>query len=232
MNSVVSKKDVKLLLYVGGILLLVLAYFFGYQKFMEKREVLEAEQSRLQQQVDRLNEIYAGRDEYEKQITAYNAEMIQIFNNYPAEVREEDTILYASELEKKNEIRVSNIGISPAIQMYSLGDNLGAAGTDAVAATGDQAAADAAAADSGQTLDQQLGILDEASVTLPYFSLCNTAVAYDFTTGYNDCKSVVAMILESAEKRNVSAISLTYDTETGLLNGNMNVNMYYMAGTD
>lgn len=120
MNSVVSKKDVKLLLYAGGILLLVLAYFFGYQKFMEKREVLEAEQSRLQQQVDRLNEIYAGREEYEKQITAYNAEMIQIFSNYPAEVREEDTILYASELEKKNEIRVSNIGISPAIQMYSL----------------------------------------------------------------------------------------------------------------
>lgn len=235
MNSVVSKKDVKLLLYAGGILLLVLAYFFGYQKFMEKREVLEAEQSRLQQQVDRLNEIYAGRDEYEKQITAYNAEMIQIFNNYPAEVREEDTILYASELEKKNEIRVSNIGISPAIQMYSLGDSMGAAGTegaDAAAATGDQVAADAAAADSGQTLDQQLGILDEASVTLPYFSLCNTAVAYDFTTGYNDCKSVVAMILESAEKRNVSAISLTYDTETGLLNGNMNVNMYYMAGTE
>ena len=234
MNSVVSKKDVKLLLYAGGILLLVLAYFFGYQKFMEKREVLEAEQSRLQQQVDRLNEIYAGRDEYEKQISAYNTEMIQIFNNYPAGVREEDAIFYAYELESRNEIRFSNIGVSPAMQMYSLGDSLGAAGTegtDAAATSGDQAAADAAAADSGQTLDQQLGILDEASVTLPSISLCNMAVAYDFTTGYKDCKSVFEMILACEEKRNVSAISLTFDTETGLLNGNMNVNMYYMAGT-
>ena len=38
MNSRISKKDIKLLLYVGGLLLLALAYFLGYQKFMEKRE--------------------------------------------------------------------------------------------------------------------------------------------------------------------------------------------------
>lgn len=256
MNRVISKKDAKLLLYAGGILLLVLAYFLGYQKFMEQREVLEAERSSLRQQVNRLDEIYAGKDEYEKQTLAYDGEMTQIFNNYPADVREENLILYASELERKHEIRFTNIGISPAMQIYSLGDSVGAGTAEGTAsestgtaesaaaaestgtaesadAAGTEADADAAAAeDQEQKLDEQLGILDEASVELPQISLCNMAVAYDFTTGYNDCKSVFAMILESAEKKTVSAISLTYDTETGLLNGNMNVNMYYMTGTD
>lgn len=245
MNRVISKKDAKLLLYAGGILLLVLAYFLGYQKFMEQREVLEAERSSLRQQVNRLDEIYAGKDEYEKQTLAYDGEMTQIFNNYPADVREENLILYASELERKHEIRFTNIGISPAMQIYSLGDSVGAETAEGAAAAestgtaesadaaGTEADADAAAAeDQERKLDEQLGILDEASVELPQISLCNMAVAYDFTTGYNDCKSVFAMILESAEKKTVSAISLTYDTETGLLNGNMNVNMYYMTGTD
>lgn len=243
MNRVISKKDAKLLLYAGGILLLVLAYFLGYQKFMEQREVLEAERSSLRQQVNRLDEIYAGKDEYEKQTLAYDGEMTQIFNNYPADVREENLILYASELERKHEIRFTNIGISPAMQIYSLGDSVGAGTAEGTAsestgtaesadAAGTEADANAAAEDQEQKLDEQLGILDEASVELPQISLCNMAVAYDFTTGYNDCKSVFAMILESAEKKTVSAISLTYDTETGLLNGNMNVNMYYMTGTD
>lgn len=245
MNRVISKKDAKLLLYAGGILLLVLAYFLGYQKFMEQREVLEAERSSLRQQVNRLDEIYAGKDEYEKQTLAYDGEMTQIFNNYPADVREENLILYASELERKHEIRFTNIGISPAMQIYSLGDSVGAETAEGAAAAestgtaesadaaGTEAdAANAAAEDQERKLDEQLGILDEASVELPQISLCNMAVAYDFTTGYNDCKSVFAMILESAEKKTVSAISLTYDTETGLLNGNMNVNMYYMTGTD
>lgn len=230
MNSRISKKDIKLLLYVGGLLLLALAYFLGYQKFMEKREVLEAEQANLQQQVNRLNEIAMYLDDYEEQAAVYDEEMDKIFSDYPAEVREEDTILYACDMENSYDIWVSNIGISPANQVFSLGDNVT---TDVVAAetTTDESAA-AGTESTGMSVDEQLGIQDEATVTLPYISLFDTAVVYDFTTGYSDCKSVFAMILACADKRNVSSISLAYDTETGLLNGNMNVNMFYMTGSD
>ena len=104
MNSRISKKDIKLLLYVGGILLLALAYFLGYQKFMEKREVLEAEQANLQQQVNRLNEISMYLDDYEEQAAVYDEEMDKIFSDYPADVREEDTILYACDMENSYDI--------------------------------------------------------------------------------------------------------------------------------
>lgn len=81
-------------------------------------------------------------------------------------------------------------------------------------------------------MDEQLGIMDESTVQLPSLSLINTSVSYDFETGYTDCKSVFAMILDYAEKRNVPSISLKYNDQTGLLDGNMNVSMFYVSGTD
>lgn len=81
-------------------------------------------------------------------------------------------------------------------------------------------------------MDQQLGIIEEESVALPDLTLYSTVAGYDFTTGYQDCKSVFASILAFADHRNVPSITLAYDAETGKLKGNMSVNMYYLTRTD
>lgn len=239
MNMAISKKDVKLLLYVGGILLLVVTFFFGYKKFMEKREVLLAEQAELQSQVNRLNEIYLEKDHYPVEIEAYDLKMHEIFEEYPAMVREEDAVLYANNIEDSCDIDITNIIIANPSQLYSLDDTLVVNGEvisqdliDSIQQL-DESLNPTGEGKTGEQspLDAQLGILDENSVQLPYISLFNTAASYDFTTNYADCKSVVAMILACVDRRNVSSISLAYDTETGLLSGNMNVNMYFMVGT-
>lgn len=241
----ISKKDIKLLLYVGGILLLIAGYFLGYQHFAEIQVTLDEENVNLQSQVVRLNDIYMNQEMYIEQTQTFNQEIQAIYESFPAEVREEDAILYGRGLEKDYEMKISSIGISKANQFYLLGSAV--AGTDTAAAdvetdeelmdttgetTDTTTTSEETPVTTGQTVDAALGLMSESSVQLPQIALFDTAVTYDFSVGYEDCKSVFAAILACADKRNIPSISLSYDGESGKLVGNMSVNMYYIAGTD
>ena len=58
------------------------------------------------------------------------------------------------------------------------------------------------------------------------------AVSYEFTSTYDSLKKVIADILSSPDKQNVGGLSLSYDSETGKIVGNLNVNRYYLTGTE
>lgn len=58
------------------------------------------------------------------------------------------------------------------------------------------------------------------------FSLYGTPVVYTFTVGYDDLKQVIATIQEDEEQRNVESITVSYESGSGMLVGNMTVNMY------
>ena len=241
----ISKKDIKLLLYVGGILLLIAGYFLGYQHFAEIQVTLDEENVNLQSQVVRLNDIYMNQEMYIEQTQTFNQEIQAIYESFPAEVREEDAILYGRGLEKDYEMKISSIGISKANQFYLLGSAVSGTDTAAADAETDEELMDTTGettdttttseetpVTTGQTVDAALGLMSESSVQLPQIALFDTAVTYDFSVGYEDCKSVFAAILACADKRNIPSISLSYDGESGKLVGNMSVNMYYIAGTD
>lgn len=244
MSTNLSKKDMKLLLYVGGILILILGYFVGWKHFQTRQAQLDAENETLTTQLNKLTTIYTNQSDYKEKKALYDNKIQQVYDSYPAEVKEENTILYASDLEKQYDISISDIKISKANQLYllasqSAGD--GAAQTTTEEGTDTEATVDNSgdtvtqtAADTTQTssVDQQLGIIEEESVALPDLTLYSTVAGYDFTTGYQDCKSVFASILAFADHRNVPSITLAYDAETGELKGNMSVNMYYLTGTD
>lgn len=58
------------------------------------------------------------------------------------------------------------------------------------------------------------------------FTLYGTPVVYTFTVSYADMKEVVNTIRKDEEKRNVETITLSYESGSGMLVGNMTVNMY------
>lgn len=62
-------------------------------------------------------------------------------------------------------------------------------------------------------------------------SLYGTSVVYTFTVPYDDMKKVVRTIQEDEERRNVETITLSYESGSGELVGNMTVNMYAVTGT-
>ena len=74
--------------------------------------------------------------------------------------------------------------------------------------------------------------LDAEEVAESGISLYETPVVYTFTVPYDDMKEVVRMIQEDEEQRNVESITLSYESGSGELVGNMTVKMFAVTGTD
>ena len=227
MSGGIRKRDINLLLVVGGILIAVVAFFLGYKKIDEKTVSIQAQNQTLQQQVRRLDDISLKQDSYGKEMQSFEQDIASIVKKYPAEEREEDVILYAREMELKRELDVKNIQISKANLIYSLvTSTLGGDGSN----TSTEQPAETET--TGSSVDTELGIKTISEVSLPAVSLYSTVANYKFTVGYENIKACFADIYQHADSRNVTSIALSYDEETGQLIGDMSLNLYYLSGTD
>lgn len=212
---------------------------------------LMSENTKLNEQLARLNELEANLATYQSQRTAFEEDNVEILNQFPAELRTEDAILYAKKLENSSDMEISTVGVAPGSLMYSMnGDNFDTAGlatvegTDTTDTTGTDTTGDttgnptgdgtnAEGTDAaGNTSGDDLGIIEESQVIKPDYNLYDMQVSYDFRTSYEDLKKIFGNILKNKNKRNIGDIAITYDEETGKLIGNMTVNMYFVTGTD
>ncbi len=232
-----TRKIVNLILYAAGVLVLLIALFLIKPSLDDKKTALEATNQKLNEELGQLQELEANLATYQKQTVEFEKQNEEILSQFPAEVRSEDAILYACELSDSSDMKIATVGLTPGSLLYSLN----AVATDTATpadTTGDEtteasteAGTDAAAA-AGASIAQELGIISESEVEKPNYSLYDMAVSYDFTVTYDDLKKMVKKIQEDPDKRNISSISLTYDSESGKLSGNMSVNMYFLTGTE
>lgn len=62
--------------------------------------------------------------------------------------------------------------------------------------------------------------------------LKGTQAVYTFTVSYDDLKRMVKEIQNCEDKRNVENLILSFDSASGKIIGSMNVNFYFLLGTD
>lgn len=210
----ISKKDLKLLLYVGGILAIVLVYFNIFSPTLENNKILVQENIELQAQVERLEELDKNKEVYLEETADMRSEIAEIYSIFPADIKEETTIMYANMLEGISDLEVSAIGISSRNQLYAMLEG------NTQADTADTTDAGTVAETAGQYAGE------------PRAALYDRQVTYTFTVSYEGFKKVVRRIQEETEKRNVEDITLSFDPSTGRLVGSMLVNMYAMDGTE
>lgn len=221
-----NPKYIKGILYGAGVLILLVVIAWIKPSMDDKHDELQAVNDQLKVQLSKLEELEANAANYESQTKIFQEEDQVIQSKFPAEVRIEDVILNAKAIEDRSDMDISNIGVTQGNLLYALNSQPAAAAPAADAA----APADAAAAQTSP--EATLGILDEASVVRPDYNLFQMGVSYDITSSYRDLKTIVADILKDEDKQNVSAVSLSFDEETGELVGNMSLNRYYLTGTD
>ena len=214
----ISRKDKKLLLYAGGILLLVVVYFVFYRNITQKSDEMQSRVASLEQEKNDLEALNSRKSDYEQQIKEMQQQMNVIFAEFPADVREEDAIMYANELENLTGMEVSGISIGSKNLLYSTGQNSAEDGqAEAGTGTEDTVAAADTTAGSSQS---------------PVLYLYGMPVTYNFTVDYSSFKKAVALIAENAEKRNMESLTLSFHPESGKLIGNAMVNMYVLMGGD
>lgn len=203
MSAGISSRDKKLLLFVAGIGVLLLVFFLVFRPTREKTQVLKDENAQLLNQVAELTLLDQNKETYLEETSNMNSEIVENLTHFPVAVKEEDTIMYAVELEDHNDMVINSISISPEELLY----------TSSIPVT-----------------SPAVKVAPEGVDVTPLY-LYNTNSIYSFTSSYEGFKENLAMIQKDADKKNVNALSLAYDSESGMLIGTMSVNMFAVDGT-
>lgn len=237
----ISMRDKKLLLMFSGVAVFGLGWFFGYRPQMEEAANIEATNKPLEERLSNLLELAGNRDFYISETENAQNKINEYVSKFPSDVKEENGIVLAQNIENSLGMQISNVGIATkefvasidgsteeeiAEQNETMSEQANSQtreqideieGTDSKAAEELQNASDIAAAQA-----------DSTSQTLVLYRTQDTL---EFTGTYANLKDVVAYLAEQTGRLTIDNMNASYDTSTGYLTGSIVVNMFSMTGT-
>ena len=237
----ISMRDKKLLLMFSGVAVFGLGWFFGYRPQMEEAANIEAANKPLEERLSNLLELAGNRDFYISETENAQNKINEYVSKFPSDVKEENGIVLAQNIENSLGMQISNVGIATkefvasidgsteeeiAEQNETMSEQANSQtreqideieGTDSKAAEELQNASDIAAAQADST--SQTPVLYRTQDTL------------EFTGTYANLKDVVAYLAEQTGRLTIDNMNASYDTSTGYLTGSIVVNMFSMSGT-
>lgn len=113
-------KQTFMLVSVGAILVMAVAYVFVYLDYTQKTEELENENMTLRKELDELEVYYNNMNKYKQDIEEYRTAISDIMAEYPAGAKEEDILMLAVQLQQNNDIAYSVINMEEPEVVYSI----------------------------------------------------------------------------------------------------------------
>lgn len=246
-KTTLADKDKKVLMILGALVILALAWFLGYQKFNEQRETVVTENDQLAMEVSQLRAKVSKKAQVEADTEKKNARTEQVLLAYPSELRTQDAINRFDQLEKKvkgltittenftmNQIFfqdgaaleevVAQNADDDAQSKDANGGNSTASGNNAQNSTNNTANAatnEAAVADNAQNAQ---------STDTGNYTGYRSDVGITFATDYKSLKSVLNFINNYSERMNVSNVNISSDEGSKALQCTMTVQMFSVGG--
>ncbi len=226
-----SKKDVLLLIGLLGVLVAVAGYFLAYKPNTEKTEKLKAENEQLQQRVIDLGNKMKNKSTYIEETESMNNEMQAIYQLFPVDTREEDSILLAINQELLAPMKVESVAINTLEEVPFLDDVQEEEEVEYTYEIGEV-----------ETYEDQEGIQDPqtvetapqdetASVGNPY-GLFNRETTINYIVTYEGLKRGIKNICVQPNRMSIEKVTVAFDETTGLLAGSTVVNMYCVPGQE
>ena len=246
-KTTLADKDKKVLMILGALVILALAWFLGYQKFNEQRETVATENDQLAMEVSQLRAKVSKKAQVEADTEKKNARTEQVLLAYPSELRTQDAINRFDQLEKKvkgltittenftmNQIFfqdgaalvevVAQNADDDAQSKDANGGKSTASGNNAQNSTNNTANAatnETAAADNAQNAQ---------STDTGNYTGYRSDVGITFATDYKSLKSVLNFINNYSERMNVSNVNISSDEGSKALQCTMTVQMFSVGG--
>lgn len=246
-KTTLADKDKKVLMILGALVILALAWFLGYQKFNEQRETVATENDQLAMEVSQLRAKVSKKAQVEADTEKKNARTEQVLLAYPSELRTQDAINRFDQLEKKvkgltittenftmNQIFfqdgaaleevVAQNADDDALSKDANGGKSTASGNNAQNSTNNTANAatnETAAADNAQNAQ---------STDTGNYTGYRSDVGITFATDYKSLKSVLNFINNYSERMNVSNVNISSDEGSKALQCTMTVQMFSVGG--
>lgn len=216
----ISESDKRLLIILLAVVLLAASYFLVFNSGMKKAQEIEAANLTDNQRVMQLESMVARQESIVQETEELKQKEKAIIEKYPADVTEEKVISIVQDIENRMDFKVDQI-------TYMMDNLVGS--TDAVTGTEGTSTEDTNG-DSTET-SSETGTADTATdssvVTGGYAS-----ITLNYTASYTGLKKMVDYVNQSSDRMTMTAITSTFDEETGKLTGVLTLNMYYIKGTE
>ena len=202
MNSIknLSVRDKKISLYLIGLLLIIISYVLIFSPLMDRYSVLKNNQDDLQRQVAQLEEVDINIDSYRSKTGAMKSDIDEFLEDFAVELKEEDDILFAKALEDRTGVDIYTVTLSEKYYLYTIG--VGSIEENTPVAPG---------------------------TTLIPDTLYATPMSIDTEGSYEQIKDCIDEINDEENRKSISSLSLSYDTSTGRLLGDIALNNYFIT---
>ena len=232
----VKKSEIQLLIAVLGILLAVVTYFLVYAKFNDLADSMESQNMSLRSQVSTLEVLDQRKADYLAATEKMQSYITNFESRFPVDILPEDSIMMVKNMEDATRTKVANIsfGTEAEVPYTPQAESSSALDNATADAPADTAAAEADAAVSGTDTTT---IVTNSPVSTEGTAYADTHM-YELPLGisisctYNDFKGLVRYIYNQQERQSIQSVSISYNSEEGMLSGNMTLNTYYLMGTD
>ena len=238
----ISTRDKKILLMFSGVAVFAAGYFFGYKPQMSKAEEIETASVPLETRLNELLEMTKNKEFYVEETNRYNQEVSDYVAQFPADVKEEDGILLARDMENALDMEVSNIGISTRNFIASLDGST----EEEIGELIDQTLSEKANEQTQEQIDEIEGTDTKAEEALADATEAAVSDAADLTDltvlfrrldtlqfngTYDSLKDAVDYLASRSGRMTLDSVDASFDASTGNLIGTITVNMFSMTGT-
>lgn len=238
----ISTRDKKILLMFSGVAVFAAGYFFGYRPQMSKAEEIETASVPLETRLNELLEMAKNKEFYVEETSKYNQEVSDYVAQFPADVKEEDGILLARDMENALDMEVSNIGISTRNFIASLDGST----EEEIGELVDQTLSEKANEQTQEQINEVEGTDTKAEEALADATEAAVSDAADLTDQtvlfrrldtlqfngtYDSLKDAVDYLASRSGRMTLDSVDASFDASTGNLIGTITVNMFSMTGT-
>lgn len=238
----ISTRDKKILLMFSGVAIFAAGYFFGYKPQMSKAEEIETASVPLETRLNELLEMAKNKEFYVEETSRYNQEVSDYVAQFPVDVKEEDGILLARDMENALDMEVSNIGISTRNFVASLDGST----EEEIGELVDQTLSEKANEQTQEQIDEIEGTdakAEEALADATEAAVSDAADLTDLTVlfrrldtlqfngTYDSLKDAVDYLASRSGRMTLDSVDASFDASTGNLIGTITVNMFSMTGT-
>ena len=208
-----SARDKKIVIVLLGVIVFALAFFFGHRPLNEKKASLNAQNAALRDTYADLSMKAANADMYQKEIKIMNTKMEEIYTHYPSFLQIENEIMDAVELENRTKSLITSLAIADPVAIDI--------------AVGGATEGEAEAVSEGEATTEETTVSSATS-----YQLFRINTSMSFQSGYEGMKQLVELIATDNDRKSVGTLSAVFNTEEGLINGNLTYDTYFVNGLD
>lgn len=215
-----SERDKKLLVYLGAVIILAVAYFFVGRPYLDKIDQLTTEREQLEHTLAQKVSAYQKQADYEQGIADAIIEIQDILNKFPENNTDEKSIMFISETESEVAIWFNQVKFAEEVRMM----------VNSTEQTVDSVESAEQIIAEQQVQNQQNNNTGAYKPVLTNMYWYKADLGLSFQTKYDSFKDYLAYIRDYEDRMIIKEMELSYDELSGMVNGSMVLSQYALLG--